>query len=473
MRTSLHVSLLVVCLVLPCASLIAQRTAESRNMVLVGHNDLSRRSSGAAEADGLGDGGEGLALQQLPDGRRILYLAHEAPQRCLSVIEVTKPESPVLLNQLPSPTPGVTRCNSLGLSGNVLAVANQAAKPGGKRAGMWALDVSDIKKVSAAKSLEDLSLSFFDTSGPESRGVHNLWFVDGQFAHLTTGMPDFHPTNPQDDQIWVVVDLRNPRQPREVGRWWLPGTRKGDRCLPACLPPRHAPLDDGYRPHQIEIWPDHAERAYVAYIDGGAMIFDISGLAAVRAGTAKTFTPRLISRVDFHPPFPAWTHTFQPMFARKLAWASDEDVQDNCKDAPKLVWLLDIQDETHPVIIGTAPLHPNDGELCTRGGRFGAHNLHPNFPGPLYKRLENTTVASWFNGGVRIFRAVEGPKGVPGAPAHVEEIGFYIPEAPAKNPSGTIQINHAIVDENGLIYANDRFTGGLYILRYTGTVPMD
>jgi len=69
--------------------------------------------------------------------------------------------------------------------------------------------------------------------------------------------------------------------------------------------------------------------------------------------------------------------------------------------------------------------------------------------------------------------SVEGPKGVPGAPPHVEEIGYYIPEAPPKNPSGTIQINHAIVDEKGLIYANDRFTGGLYILRYTGSVLMD
>jgi hypothetical protein len=76
------------------------------------------------DLNGQGDGGEGLALQQFPDGRRILYLAHEAPQRCLSVIDVTTPERPVLVNQLPSPTPGVTRCNSLGLSGNVLAVAN-------------------------------------------------------------------------------------------------------------------------------------------------------------------------------------------------------------------------------------------------------------------------------------------------------------------------------------------------------------
>jgi hypothetical protein len=443
-------------------------------MVLVGHNDLSRRSGAGAEADlnGNGDGGEGLALQQFADGRKVLYLAHEAPERCLSVIDVTTPESPVMVNQLPSPTPGVTRCNSLGLSGTVLAVANQAAK-GAKTAGMWVLDVSSFDRVRAAKSLNDLKLSFFDTSGPQSRGVHNLWFVDGEFAHLTTGMPDFAPTNERDDQIWVTVDLRDPRRPREVGRWWLPGTRKGDRCLPACLPKRHAPLDDGYRPHQVEIWPDHADRAYVAYIDGGAMVFDIAGLAQVRRGRATRYTPRLIGRREFHPPFPAWTHTFQPMLTRKLAWASDEAVMDNCKDAPKLVWLLDIRDETNPVIVATAPLHENDGELCTRGGRFGAHNLHPNFPGPLYANLQNTTVSTWFNGGVRIYRATEGPKGIANVPPQIEELGYYIPAAPARNPSKTIQINHAIVGADGLIYANDRFAGGLYILRYTGTVPLD
>jgi len=38
---------------------------------------------------------------------------------------------------------------------------------------------------------------------------------------------------------------------------------------------------------------------------------------------------------------------------------------------------------------------------------------------------------------------------------------------------GTAQINHAIVDERGLIYANDRMTGGLYILKYTGSIPLN
>ncbi|HTS48828.1 MAG TPA: hypothetical protein VMH05_12845 [Bryobacteraceae bacterium] len=442
---------------------LAQPTAESSNMTLVGHNDLN----------GNGDGGEGLALQQWPDGRRILYLAHEGQKSCLSIVDVTHPEQPVLINQLPSPAPGVTRCNSLGLAGNVLAVANQTLRKGEKSAGMWVLDVSDFARLQKAKTLGDLALSFFDTSGANSRGVHCLWFVDGEFAHLTTGMPDFDPTNPNDDQFYLVVDLRDPRHPREVGRWWYPGTRKGDACLPECLPARNPKFDSGYRPHQVEVWPDHPDRAYMAYIEGGAFILDISGLAEVKAGRARSFTPKIVGQAKFGPPYTGFTHTFQPLFNRGLALVSDEATADNCKDAPKLVWLMDIRAESNPMVIGTAPWHANDGELCRRGGRFGAHNIHPNFPGPLYAQLKNTTVASWFNGGVRIFHIASGPAGVPDAPPHLEEIGYYIPAAPPRNPSGTSQMNHAIVDEHGLIYTNDRFTGGLYILRYTGSVPLD
>src|SRR3984957_20413724 len=343
----------------------AQTTAESNNVTLVGHNDLN----------GNGDGGEGLVIQQWPSGQRILYLAHEGQKTCVSIVDVTHPENPVLINQLPSPAPGITRCNSLGLSGNVLVIANQALQKGQKTAGLWVLDVSDLERIRNAKRLQDLELSFFDTSGPNSRGIHCVWFVDGEVAHLTTGAADFDPTNPNDDQFYMILDLRDPRHPREVGRWWYPGTRQGDACLPDCLPKRHPKFDDGYPPHQTEVWPDPPDRAYVAYIDGGALILDISGLADVKAGRADTFVPKVVGKVQFSPPYPACTHTFQPIFSRGVALVSDEDTQDNCKDAPKLVWLLDIRAETNPMVIGTAPLHSNDGELCTRGGRFGAHNL--------------------------------------------------------------------------------------------------
>lgn len=252
--------------------------ARASNVSLVGHTDLAGR----------GDGGEGLVIQQWPDGRRWLYLAHEAQQTCVSVVDVTRPEAPAMVAQLPSPAPGRTRCNSLALVGQTLVVANQTLTKGDKPAGMWVLDVSDPARVQGAKRLEDISVAFFDTSGPHS-------------------------------------------------------------------------------------------------------------------------------------------------------------------------------------------LHDDDGERCKAGGRFGAHNIQPNFTSATSSNLKNTVVASWFNGGVRIFNLANGPAGVPDAPPRLEEIGFYIPE-PVPAAGGATQpsqINHAIVDERGLIYANDRSTGGLYILRYTGAVPLD
>jgi hypothetical protein len=438
----------------------AQEKAEQKNMLLIGQENLN----------GHGDGGEGLAIQQRADGRRILYIAHEAQTTCLSIVDVTHPEAPALLNQLPSPAPEITRCNSLGLSGNLLVLANQTMKMGQSPAGMWVLDVSDLARVQKARSMQDLALSFFDTSGPNSRGVHWLWFVDGEFAHLSSGARDSDPANPKDDQFYLVVDLRDPKKPREAARWWLPGTQKTDDCLPGCLPKRH-PIDDGYRAHNVEVFPDRPDRAYMGYMDGGQIILDISGLAAVRVGSAQSFSPKLVSRLKFSPPYPAWTHTVQPLFHRGLATVSDEAVMEKCGDAPKLVWLVDIRDETNPVIVGTAPQPENAGDLCSRGGRFGAHNLHPNFPGATSARLKNTFVGTFFNGGVRLYRLVD--TGVPNAPPQIKEIGYFVPPAPAGNPTHTIQINHAIVDEKGLIYATDRISGGLYILKYTGQEPLD
>jgi hypothetical protein len=80
-------------------------------------------------------------------------------------------------------------------------------------------------------------------------------------------------------------------------------------------------------------------------------------------------------------------------------------------------------------------------------------------------------VGSFFNGGVRIYRLID--SALAGAPPQIKELGYFVPAAPAGNPGGIIQINHMIVDEKGLIYAADRATGGLYILRYTGKAPLD
>ncbi len=161
----------------------------------------------------------------------------------------------------------------------------------------------------------------------------------------------------------------------------------------------------------------------------------------------------------------------QPIFERHLAVVTDEAVLPKCADAPKLVWLLDMRNETNPVILGTAPLPDNAGELCARGDRFGAHNVQPNFPNATTARLTHTFAVTFFNGGVRLYRLVDAA--IPHAPPRIEEIAFYIPAAPPRNANGVSVINHVLVDERGILYICDRVSGGLYVLEYTGPTPLN
>ena len=84
---------------------------------------------------------------------------------------------------------------------------------------------------------------------------------------MSSGAPDFQPRNPKDHQIYRIIDVRNPSKPVEAGRWWYPGTREGDAEPPV---PRHPKFDGGYRPHNIMVYPERPDRAYIGYIDGGA-----------------------------------------------------------------------------------------------------------------------------------------------------------------------------------------------------------
>jgi hypothetical protein len=106
--------------------------AEASNMQIVGHSDLK----------GAGKGGEGLALRQYPNGQRVLFLAHESAPMCFTVIDVTKPEDPKVIAQIPVEA-AFARCNSLGLSGTTLAVAHQVETVGQPYAGMDVYDVAD------------------------------------------------------------------------------------------------------------------------------------------------------------------------------------------------------------------------------------------------------------------------------------------------------------------------------------------
>jgi hypothetical protein len=406
--------------------------AEASNMQIIGHSDLN----------GAGKGGEGLVLRQYPDGRRMLFLAHESAPMCFSVIDVTKPENPKVVVQIPVDAAFV-RCNSLGVSGTTPAVAHQVENAGQPYAGMDVYDVAD--------PAHPKKLAHFDTSGPHSRGVHYLAFDDGQYAYLSTGADDFTPRNKDDDQFLMIVDLRDPAHPKETGRWWLPGTREGD-AEPS--PPRVKPFDTGIRMHTPAVSPERPDRAYIGWIDGGLIILDI----------ADKSHPKLVAHRSWQSLGNGFAHTLLPIPSRNLLIQTEEATAANCKDWPKRDWVWDIGNEANIIPLAAFPPPADFATLCKAGGRFGAHNIHMNRPNSVSRTLTRTVVGSFFNGGIRAYSIED--------PTHPVEIGYLVEAPPPGNASHTIQINDVYVDENGLIYANDRFSGGLDIVRYTGSVPL-
>ena len=110
-------------------------------------------------------------------------------------------------------------------------------------------------------------------------------------------------------------------------------------------PPRH-PIDKGYRAHNTNVYPQRPDRCYLAYIDGGMFVLDISDKA----------NPKKISHWTNSPPYTGFMHTVVPLFDRGLMLVTDELTENNAKDWPKLIWVLDARDETNLVSIATCPL---------------------------------------------------------------------------------------------------------------------
>jgi hypothetical protein len=397
--------------------------ALAKNMKLISQNTLG----------GFGNMGEGMAIQVMGNGRRIMWLAHESAPKNFSAVDITDLKNPKMIVQTELPHNNV-RSNSLDVTGDIMAVAYQTAELGMEPAGIEMFDISDPENPK--------SIGFFDCSGPGANGVHQVWYADGEYIHCAGGDGNFKAHYPEGDcQFYQIVDVRDPTKPKEAGRWWFPGQCVDDPEPPL---PRHPQFDAGWRPHNTNVFPERPDRAYVAYIDGGMVTLDISDKA----------NPKMIAHWNPNPPFPGFTHTVLPLFSRDLLLVVSECNKLGAGDWPKITFVMDNRVEENPVSISTLPL-PSFEEFGGRPGRFGSHNVHENRPGPSF-RSDTIIIGNYFNAGVRVHDLTD--------PFRPEEIAYYVPEAPEGSRVGEIQINDVYVDENQIVYAMDRFSGGLYIM---------
>src|SRR3974390_1003394 len=117
-------------------------------------------------------------------------------------------------------------------------------------------------------------------------GVHRF-DMDDRYAYISTEMEGFV------GNILVIYDLRDPKKPEEISRWWMPGQHVAAGEKPTWSGKRHR-LHHALR-FGDEIW--------ASFWHAGFRIVDVSDLQK----------PRRVAAYNSHPPFPEPTHTVMPV----------------------------------------------------------------------------------------------------------------------------------------------------------------
>jgi hypothetical protein len=375
-----------------------------------------------------------LALQVV-DGRSYVYATHFWEPR-LSIIDVTDPADMQLVGCIEGPdrtaTWQVQVADGLlvqGLEERPVAWGGDPSVPAEEGIRFW--------DVSAPASPE--LLSHWRTG---AHGVHRNHYAGGRYVHVTASRTGF------DGNIYVILDIADPRHPVEVGMWFLPDQYVAAGATPARRISLHGP------PYVV------GDRAYLGYGAAGLVILDISDVTA----------PILVSHLEVGAAFSSMIalHSAVPVPRRELVIVNTEAIAELSEEPYNFAGIVDVHDEGNPRLISLLPIPvPADGaaygNFSRRGGRFGPHNQHhPQDGDSDLFQSDELVFMTWFNAGLRVYDTSD--------PYLPREIAWYLPDDPAERrgmlPKSALvtQSEDVLVDARGIIFFSDK-NHGLHAVR--------
>ncbi len=399
---------------------------KASGMKAVGYSDLDGRN-----------GAFKMAIKNVGD-KWYLYMGH-LWHRGWTIVDVTDPATPKVVKFVPWPQEN-TWTIQMEFHDNLMITALQRAQTG------WGGDPN--KPFDEGVVLWDISdpvnptqLSHWKTG---STGTHRNLYPGGKYAYLAANMPGF------DGQILVILDVSDPKNAKEAGRWWMPGQKEGEK---SSYPPGSISF---HGPPVIE-----GPRAYLAY--GPAfVILDISDVSK----------PKLVGQLTLSPPFkPGGTavHSVMPIPGKNAVFANSEAGNEMCDEPLNHATMIDIKDPTKPRLMSVFPLPvPPKGlpytDFCDKGGRFGPHNINNEYHLPDVEKQGNLIYLTYFNAGLRLYDVKD--------PRLPKEVAWFIPPTPTKRvgPIPTTKLEQqtedVLVDRRGNIYITDK-QWGLFVLQRT------
>ena len=400
-----------------------------KNVEIIGYSDVGKRPPFK------------LAIQEV-GGRWLLYMGH-LWHYGWSILDVTDPESPQLVDFIPGPSNTWTIQMEVADGKMITALEGQPADWGGDPNAPFEEDVIIWDLMDPVRPDR---LGQFRTGGS---GTHRNFYDGGRYVHLAAGMPGFS------GNIYVIIDIIEPTHPVDVGRWWVFGQKEGETDEPPAGVSIHGP------PYVV------GSLAYLPYGAAGMIIVDISDVA----------NPVQVGQLDFTPPFIGFigAHSVLPLPERDIAIVNSEAIAEDCNEPLNHASIVDIADPADPVLLSILPVpSPPPGSpyanFCEKGGRFGPHNINQHFHSPFVEQRADLVYLTYFNAGLRIYDTSD--------PRLPREVGYFIPPEPRRRfgpkPEGTLtlQTEDVLVDARGFIYITQK-NQGMWILRFTGEDERD
>ena len=350
---------------------------------------------------------------EISDG--IAYVGHTEGPEATTIIDVKDPNNPKIIDTIMCAHAGVHAHKVRVKDGIMLTNYESIAYAGEPETGFKpGLNIYDVSNPTKPKHINQWTT--------EGKGVHRFTF-DGTYAYLSATMEGYS------HHIVVILDMSDPMNPQEVGRWWWPGQSAADGeepDRPGALTRCHHPIRMG-------------DRLYVSYWHAGWAILDIADMA----------NPKCLSRMSWTRTTGVPTHTCLPipfkLRGMDIMLVADEDVAKTKDCGPAHLWVVNVSDPENPMPFASFQLDGLDTG-APAPNQTGCHQ-----PVEVVRRSE--IPVAWFENGLRVVDIAD-----PHAP---REVASFVPDAPEgfDKPLG----NDVFEDDAGIIYLIDR-RRGLHLL---------
>ena len=463
----------------------AQQRPESKDMALLGANDLQARSAYQPVIQKQGD-------------RWIAYVGHhggEMPNTITgkiepngtSIVDVTNPRQPKYLAHIPGDAG-----QGEGGGAQMVRTCSGAELPKADKSKFYLLRAFGIHAHEIWDVTDPARPSRVTTVVSGLKDTHKSWWeCDTGIAYIVGGDPAWRAA-----RMTKIYDLSDPAHPVFIRDFGLPGQQPGSTVNPVPT--------DLHGPISIP----KLNRVYFGYGTGRYGIVQIVDRKKLLEGPKEPTEANLrypvIGQLDL--PIDAGAHTAFPLLHMNLPEYSKQNIQqvvtntaagthdrsegftppttqgardfivavgettaNECNEPRQFVRMIDATFEKQMVGVSSWTVPEASGSFCGRGGRFGAHSSNENMT-PIY--YGKVLFVAFFNAGIRALDVRD--------PFNPKEIAYYIPAVNAKTDKRcvgrgaderckiAIQTNNVEVDDRGYVYIVDRANTGLHILELAG-----